>query len=118
MDSLFIIINYIENPNKMKDLKYLVKQHKEVVIASELSLRDRGHLKDASAFQPWLIIKNNGEGIFLVKKIIEKFQPWVSMKLQEPIYKHDIPGVFWEMEKWSRENEKKFGKIRIRRKSD
>ncbi len=118
MDSLFIIISHIENPNKMKDLWYLVKEHKEVVLASDLSLRGKGQVENAMAFQPWLMIKNNGEGIFLVKKIIEKFEPWVTMKLQDTIYKHDIPEEFWEMERWSKENEERFGKVQIKKKSD
>lgn len=116
MDSIFVLINHIDDPTKKKALFYLVNQHRNVILASDIYTKNKIDKINKMEFVPWLMIKNNGEGIFLVKKIIEKFEPWVTIKLQHTIYKHDIPEVFWGMEQWSRERERKYGKIQLRKK--
>ena len=67
-------------------------------------------------FIPWLMIKNTGRGIFLVKKIIEKFDPWVTLKIQDTLHKHHIPKEFWEMNQWTKEREREFGTTQLTKK--
>ncbi|MHA1756120.1 MAG: hypothetical protein ACTSVV_05065 [Promethearchaeota archaeon] len=41
---------------------------------------------NCKSFRPWLIIKNVPEGFFLLKKIIEKFEPWVYFGRLKNLY--------------------------------
>jgi len=114
MDSIFVMINHIEDPNKKKDLFYLMRQHKEVVIVSDIYLKNKNGLIKKMDFVPWLMIKNTGRGIYLVKKILEKFEPWVTIKIQQTIHKHNIPDEFWGVNKWSKAMELKFGRTHLK----
>ena len=116
MDSIFVLINHVDDPNKKKDLFYLVEQHEGVVLASDIYTKTKVDKVDKMEFVPWLMIKNTGEGIYLVKKIIEKFEPWVTLKLQTTLHKHDIPDFFWGLEKWTREINRKYGTVQLSKK--
>lgn len=115
MDSIFILINHIEKPSKKKDLFYLLDQHKEVVLASDIYSKTKKEGINNMEFIPWVMIKNTGRGIFLTKKIIEKFEPWVTIKLQDTIHKHNIPEEFWGLEKWTKPIAEKYGKIQLKK---
>ena len=63
MDSIFILINHIENPSKKQSLITLMKQHEEVILASDIIVKDKMKIIDKMDFVPWLMIKNTGRGI-------------------------------------------------------
>jgi len=111
-DSIFILITHIEKPYKKKDLYYLVDYHPDAILFKHLFIKEKNEaLED---FKPWLIVKNNGEGIFILKKILEKFSPWVIVKLQKTIYEHDIPDEFKDLKKWVGKEVKKLTNIHIK----
>jgi len=89
-DSIFFLINHINEPYKKKDLWYLINSRlknpkkRNLIIYQDIKVADK--CSTCKEFQPWLILKNCGEGIFLLKKFIEKFKPWITMAIQENIY--------------------------------
>lgn len=89
-DSIFILINHINKPYKKKDLRYLINSRlknpkkRNLIISQDIKVADK--CSTCKEFQPWIILKNCGEGIFLLKKFIEKYEPWVTMAIQENIY--------------------------------
>lgn len=110
MDSIFVLINFVENENRKKELLYLVGAHKEAII--ELDVKLTGMQKEKSKdFKPWLIVKNNTRGTYLINKIMKKFDPWVSLWKQTPVYPHQIPKEIAEVERWDQNLAKKTLKI-------
>ena len=96
-DSIFCLIHHIDRPYKKKDIHYLInyrlneKNKNSIVIAHNINIADK--CNNCKKFQPWVLLKNNGEGCFLLKKIIEKTTPWNSCYIQENIYDlNDIDG--------------------------
>ncbi len=105
MDSIFVLINFVENENMKKCLFYLVEKHEEAIL--EMDVRISGMSREESQdFKPWLILKNNTRGLYLIKKIREKFDPWVSLWKQTPIYPHQIPAKINEVKIWDQKLEK------------
>ncbi len=105
MESIFILISFVENENKKKDLHYLVGKHKEAII--DMDIRLSGLSKEESKdFKPWLMVENNTRGIYLINKICRKFDPWVSFWLQTPVYPHQIPLEIKGVSKWGPKVEK------------
>jgi hypothetical protein len=89
-DSVFVLINHIDRPYKKKDLWYLLnsrlkKPEKENIIISH-NIKINNKCLNCKDFRPWILLKNQGEGLFLLKKFIEKFEPWISIGLNENIY--------------------------------
>ncbi len=88
-----------------KCLFYLVNEHKEAII--DMDIRISGLSKENNKdFKPWLIVENNTRGIYLIKKISDKFDPWVSFWLQSPVYPHQIPSEIKGVTKWGPKIEK------------
>ena len=52
-------------------------------------------------------------GVELAKRLNEKFSPYIILKKQKTIYKHNIPKNIKDLEKWTWKEEKKFGKMKI-----
>ena len=52
-------------------------------------------------------------GVELAKKLHEKFSPYIILKKQKIIYKHNIPKVINKLEIWSWNEEVKYGKMKI-----
>ena len=92
-DSIFFVITHISEPYKKKDLYYLLnsrlKQSPDdsIVLLHDINTKDK--CKDCKDFRPWAIIKNVPEGIFLLKKVIDKFYPWIKFGVQENIFEID-----------------------------
>jgi hypothetical protein len=89
-DTIFFIINHFSEPYKKKDLSYLINSRlkddlkKNLILSHDIVVN--GKCSDCKDFRPWVLVNNNGEGIFLLKKIIEKFSPWVSFGIQKTLY--------------------------------
>ncbi len=98
-DLILVYITNASNVDRKNELNYLVDQYKEIVVASDISLNNR---KDVNiAENPlWLLIENNGKGIYLASKIYRKFEPWVSMGLVKNLYFHEFPEELKVKEKW------------------
>jgi len=109
-DSIFCIVNDIIKPYKKKNLNYLLNQHKEVVLFRDIKVSNKcSFCKD---FKPWFIVKNEPRGLFLVKKIVEFFKPWITIYLQKTIYqfkekKTDYDSLFILITKISKERQEK-----------
>lgn len=89
-DTIFAVINFIEKPYKKKDLHYLVNSRlnrepeEQIIIAHDIKVADK--CSGCKNFRPWLYMKNTPESIFLLKKIVEKYEPWVTFGIQESFY--------------------------------
>lgn len=98
-DMILVYITNVSNVDRKHELNYLVDQYKDMIVASDISLNNRKDVKIAE--NPlWMLIENNGKGIYLASKIYRKFKPWVSMGLVKNLYFHDFPDEFKEKEKW------------------
>ena len=92
-DSIFCLIHHLDKPYKKKDIHYLInyrlsnKKKNSIIIAHDININDK--CNDCKEFQPWVLLKNSGEGCFLLKKIVEKTTPWNSCFIQENIYDLD-----------------------------
>lgn len=126
-DLILVYITQVTNVDRMKELYYLVSSHKDIIHASDIYLtkRKKEHVivedeksksrdiyvlenidLETSENPLWLLIENNGKGIYLASKIYRKFQPWVSMGIVKNIYFHDFPEEFKEMKTWNKRKEK------------
>lgn len=104
MNSIFVLINFVENENMKKRLFYLVQAHEEVIV--DMDIRVTGFSReDAVDFKPWLIIKNITRGVYLINKIREIFDPWVSFWGLSPVHPHQIPAEIKGYEKWNQKLE-------------
>lgn len=91
-DSIFVLIHHFDKPFKKKDVHYLInsrlnnpqKRKNAIIISHDIKLNDK--CNDCKGFQPWIMLKNTGEGLFLLKKFIEKCEPWITAYLQENLY--------------------------------
>ena len=93
-DSIFCLIHHLDKPFKKKDIHYLInyrlqnKIKNPLIIAHDINVNNK--CSNCSKFQPWVLLKNTGEGCFLLKKLIEKTTPWNSCFIQENLYDLDI----------------------------
>ncbi len=89
-NSIFILINYFDKPYKKKDLRYLLSsrlinpQKKGLIEFHDIRIDDK--CPACKGFQPWIILKNCGEGLFLLNKIVQKYEPWITLAIQEKVY--------------------------------
>ncbi|MGQ4876041.1 MAG: hypothetical protein ACP6IY_18400 [Promethearchaeia archaeon] len=89
-DSIFILIHHFSKPYKKKDLHYLLNSRlnnlkkRDLIIFHDINIKNK--CNQCSDFQPWVLLKNCGEGIFLLKKFVEKFKPWITITLQTNLY--------------------------------
>ena len=111
-DSILVYITNVNNVDRKLELNYLLNQYKDIVIASDVSLIERKN-SNINENPLWIIIENNGKGIYLASKIYKKFQPWVSMGIVKNIYFHDFPEEIKEKEKWIPSLEKKLMKMKL-----
>ena len=111
-DMILVYITNVSNVDRKHELNYLVEKYKEIVVASDISLKTR---KGARIEENplWLLIENNGKGIYLASKIYGKFNPWVSMGIVKNIYFHDFPEEIKEKEKWIPSQEKELMKMKL-----
>jgi len=123
-DTILVKITLLKNPKRRNELHYLIDYHKEVIVDSynpnltkkytELCDNCQEICNDCpKALHPWFLIKNNGRGIFLAKKIAEKFHPWVSLSLQTDIVLSDIPEEIRSLNKWLKKTEQEMGKTKL-----
>ena len=90
LDSIFALIHHFDKPYKKKDIFYLLDsrlrniQKKDLILFHDINIIDK--CNDCREFQPWIMLKNSGEGIFLLKKFIEKCEPWITTTIQENLY--------------------------------
>ena len=110
--SILLQIKYIKNKDKLKDLHYLLDQHSEIVEDYDTSFIEKDK-DERKIFSPWIIIKNNGQGLFLAKKIIEKFEPWVTMFALTAAHKNDIPKEILELYKWTKKNQENLSNMKL-----
>ena len=89
-DSIFALIHRFDKPYKKKDVFYLINSRlknsnkKDLILFHDIKIIDK--CDDCKEFQPWIILKNSGEGLFLLKKFIEKCEPWITTTIQENLY--------------------------------
>jgi hypothetical protein len=88
-DSIFILINFFEKTHKKKDLHYLLNsrlrnEKKKLILNYDINQGEK--CKNCADFRPWIILQNSGEGLFLVKKFYEKYQPWVTLGILSNVY--------------------------------
>ena len=92
-DSFFVLIHHFNKPYKKKDILYLINSRlnnpkkKSLIISADLNIQSK--CSDCKEFQSWILLKNSGEGLFLLKKLVEKCQPWITITIQENLYKQD-----------------------------
>jgi len=110
--SILLQIRYVEDKNKLKDLAYLLKEHKDVVEDSDTHFIDKSKIHKSN-FTPWVIVKNEGKGLYLAKKIIEKFEPWVTMYEIKLAHKNNIPKIIRDLKGWQQKNEKNLNKMKL-----
>ncbi|MHA1782218.1 MAG: hypothetical protein ACTSUL_02210 [Promethearchaeota archaeon] len=96
----------------MKDLRYLINQYHDIIEDLDVSFFEKND-SDKIDFTPWLIVKNEGKGLYLAKKILSKFEPWVSLYALDIVYKNNIPKEILELEKWTEKATKKFSKMKL-----
>ena len=89
-DSIFVLIHHFHRPYKKKDVLYLIdsrlkdSRKKDLILFHDINIIDKCNA--CKEYQPWIILKNTGEGLFLLKKFIEKCEPWITTAIQENIY--------------------------------
>ena len=88
-DSIFVLIHHFDKPFKKKDIHYLINSRlnnpqNSIIISHDINLNDK--CNDCKGFQPWIMLKHTGEGLFLLKKFIEKCEPWITAYLQENLF--------------------------------
>lgn len=89
-DSIFVLIHHFDKPYKKKDVFYLLdsrlknNQKKDLILFHDINIIDK--CNNCKEFQTWIILKNSGEGLFLLKKFIEKCEPWITTTIQENLY--------------------------------
>jgi hypothetical protein len=94
-DSILILIHHFNKPYKKKDLHYLINsrlnndEKQNLIIAYDINIVKK--CSDCKDFNPWIILKNCGESLFIIGKILKKYSPWVTMGIQENI--HDFRGA-------------------------
>jgi len=110
--SILLQIKYVKDKNKLKDLAYLLDKHKDAVIDKDTSFIDKNK-EHKSNFSPWVIVKNEGKGLYLASKIYEKFEPWVTMYAINLVHKNNIPEEFIGLESWQKTNEKNLSKMKL-----
>lgn len=110
--SILLQLKFIKDKSKLKDLYYLLNKHKIAVEDCDINFSEK-RIKEKIDFTPWVILKNNGNGLYLAKKIIEKFEPWVTMYGMNIAYKNNIPEEIVRLKQWNQETEKKFSKMKL-----
>ncbi len=89
-DSIFVLIHHFNKPYKKKDIFYLINSRlrnnrkNDVILFYDINIIDK--CNNCKEFQPWIILKNSGEGLFLLKKFIEKCEPWITSTIQKNLY--------------------------------
>ena len=88
-DSLFAIVHHFNKPYKKKDIFYLIdsrlnQYNSNVILFHDININNK--CNKCKEFQPWIVLKNSGEGLFLLKKFIEKCEPWITTTLQKNLY--------------------------------
>lgn len=89
-DSIFVLIHHFHKPYKKKDIVYLLDSRlnnprkKNMILFHDINVIDK--CSACKEYQPWIILKNTGEGLFLLKKFIEKCEPWITTTLQKNLY--------------------------------
>lgn len=92
-DSIFVLIHHMTEPYKKKDLHYLIDSRLQndkknsVILTHDIKVSNK--CPDCKKFKPWIILKNCGEGLFLLNKIMGKFEPWITIALQQNFYELD-----------------------------
>jgi len=110
--SILLQIKYVKDKNKLKDLAYLLNKHKDVVEDSDTNYIEKNK-EHKSNFNPWVIVKNEGKGLYLAKKIYEKFEPWVTMYAINLIHKNNIPEEIKVLKEWNQKYEKNLSKMKL-----
>ncbi|GAG33338.1 unnamed protein product, partial [marine sediment metagenome] len=108
-DNIFSLITKI---NSSKDLYSLIEKYKDVIINSDIRLKNQ--CLRCKNITPWLLIKKEPKGVALAGKLQEKFAPYIHLKKQKIIYKHNIPKIINNMVTWSWNEEVKYGKMKIK----
>ncbi len=111
-DMIVLYITQVTNVDRMQELYYLRDKHNDVIIAADIFLKKRKG-EDIAENPLWMLIENNGKGIYLASKIYKKFKPWISMGKATHLYFHEFPEQLKEMDKWDPKKEEQLMKIRI-----
>ena len=107
-DSFRIIIDLIDNITNNKQYLYSLfnDSYPDAFLKKEYLVANKKKIE--------LIIKNSTLGIFVIKKIIDKFHPWIKIFGQKQLIKPDFPKEFWKPineggigKKWSKKVEKR-----------
>ena len=89
-DSIFVLFNQNDYKNKKKDILYLLNSRVSNQNANDLikfyDFSKKKKCKTCQNFEPYIILKNCGEGLYLLKKFIEKYDPWITAYVQSNIY--------------------------------
>ncbi|MFX1568102.1 MAG: hypothetical protein ACFFCV_07020 [Promethearchaeota archaeon] len=112
VDSFRISINLIdENTNDKKFIKNLMQEYYSDAFLEYFYQRDNKNKLE-------LIIRNNPLGLFTIKKLIERFHPWIKIYGQKQLIKPDFPKEFWKPineggigKKWSKKVEARILKL-------
>jgi len=111
-DMILVYITNVTNVDRKHELNYLINHHQDIIIASDINLSLRRNTNIAE--NPlWILIENNGKGIYLASKIYNKFKPWISMGLVKNLYFHDFPEEFREMKKWDSKKNQSIMKMKL-----
>jgi len=111
-DSFRIIIDLIDYNNKDRQYIYnlINVYYSDAFLEKEYQRDNKNKLE--------LIIKCKPLGLFVIKKLIDKFHPWIKIYGQKQFIKPDFPEEFWKPieeggigEKWSEKMEKRIKKL-------
>lgn len=111
-DSFRIIVDVIDNITNNKQFIYSLVN--TTYPSAFISFSYQTDNKNKAEF----IIKNNSLGIFVIKKLIDRFHPWIKIFGQKQLLKPDFPGELWKpkneggiCEKWSQKVEEMIKKL-------
>jgi len=108
IDSFRILIDLIYDNNKNKRFIHSLinVSYPDAFLEKRYSYNNKNQIE--------LIIKNIPLGLFVIKKLIDRFHPWIKIYGQKKLIKPDFPEEFWKPsneggigEKWSREMKKR-----------
>ena len=111
-DSFRINIDLLDNnPNNRTYINKLAKEY-----YSDAFLEKKYLMANKKRVE--LIIRNTALGLFVIKKLIEKFHPWIKIFGQKQLIKPDFPKEFWKPineggigKKWSKIVEDRIKKL-------
>lgn len=75
--------------------------------------------KEKNKLKIELIIKNDDLGLFVIKKLIDRFHPWIKIYGEKLLIKPDFPEEFWKPieeggigEKWTPKTRKRIKNLK------